>query len=150
MVQKNNGTQEDAIDIFQEGVLCLWTNISQGKYILKDNTKISTYLFTICRNLWISRLRKNKKIVLLQLDAERIPEEESADHEHYYQRIKSLEQSFGKLDEACRKILQLFYYKKASLKEIAALTQTTVGTAKNSKYRCMQKLRALYPKQASL
>ena len=60
MVQKNNGNEEDALDIFQEGLIALWTNISKGKFKVQDKAKISTYLYALCRNIWISRLRKKQ------------------------------------------------------------------------------------------
>lgn len=149
MVEKNSGNAEDALDIFQEGMIALWTNIQQGKFQLRDNARISSYLFALCKNLWISKLRKRKDFKSLEESNEISDEEDTemllAEHE----KISELEKHFRQLGEACRKLLSLFYYQKASLKSIAAQMQITEKTAKNNKYRCMQNLRSLYQQNAT-
>lgn len=143
MVQQHNGNEADALDILQEGIIALWTNIAQGKFLLKDNAKLSTYLFAMCRNIWISKLRKQKTTHTIdeQLVAN-LPEIDDMEAQHH--QIQELEQQFRKLGEACRNLLSLFYYQKASIKEIAQQMNLTEQTAKNNKYRCMQNLRAMY------
>jgi RNA polymerase sigma factor (sigma-70 family) len=142
MVRKNNGNEEDAHDIFQEGLIALWTNISQGKF-QQGKAKISTYLYALCRNIWISRLRKKKYTQPIE-DNPKAQAAEVEDLTEYHERINKLEQDFEKLGEACKKLLTLFYYQKASLQEIADSMDLTTKTAKNTKYRCMNKLRAIY------
>lgn len=144
MVQKNNGNAEDALDVFQEGIIGLWTNIEKGKFQLQDSAKISTYLFALCRNIWISKLRKRK--VLFSIDERTQGEiaEEVDEMEEQYDRIKTLEDRFRQLGDSCQQLLKLFYYQKVALKVIAQTLSITEKTAKNNKYRCMQKLRALY------
>lgn len=142
MVQKNNGNEEDAHDIFQEGLIALWTNISQGKF-QQGKAKISTYLYALCRNIWISRLRKKKYTQPIE-DNPKAQTAEVEDMTEHHERINKLEQDFEKLGEACKKLLTLFYYQKASLQEIADSMNLTTKTAKNTKYRCMKKLRAIY------
>jgi RNA polymerase sigma factor (sigma-70 family) len=150
MVQQNNGNSADATDLFQEGLIALWTNIQQGKFELTNKAKISTYLYALCRNLWISRLRKKK--ILLPVDnnpkLEAIADEVD-DLETQNEQISTLRNHFSQLSEGCRKILQLFYYRKASLKEIAEQLAITEKTAKNNKYRCMQNLRSNYQSENS-
>ena len=67
--------------------------------------------------------------------------DEVGDMEEEYERIKKLETVFQKLGDACRTLLQMFYYKKSSLKEVAEVMGITEKTAKNNKYRCMQSLK---------
>lgn len=143
MVRKNNGNEEDALDIFQEGLIALWTNISQGKFKVQDKAKISTYLYALCRNIWISRLRKKQYTQPIE-DNSKALSAEVEDMSEYHERINKLEKDFEKLGETCKNLLTLFYYQKASLKEIAASMDLTEKTAKNNKYRCMKKLRAIY------
>lgn len=144
MVQKNNGNAEDALDVFQEGIIGLWTNIEKGKFQLQESAKISTYLFALCRNIWISKLRKRK--VMFTVDERTQGEliDEVDDMEEQYEQIKTLEDRFRQLGDRCQQILKLFYYQKIALKDIAQRLSITEKTAKNNKYRCMQKLRALY------
>lgn len=143
MVQRNNGDAEDARDIFQEALIALWTNISRGTYQLDDQARLSTYLFALCRNLWISRLRKTKRETAIpeRLD---IPAEERVDRmleEH--ERISDLRKLMGTLTESCRQMLRWFYFDRISLNIIAERLDITEKSAKNNKYRCMQKLRTL-------
>lgn len=144
MVQKNNGNAEDARDIFQEGLLALWANISSGKFQMQASVRVSTYLYTLCRNIWISKLRKRKVTHSIDQNPGLEVAAEVSDLEAQYEQIKTLEKQFGKLGDACRKILTLAYFKKASMKEIAAQMDITEKTAKNNKYRCMQRLRTFY------
>ncbi len=144
MVQKNSGNEADAHDIFQEGLVALWTNIAQGKFERKDSAKISTYLYTLCRNIWISRLRKRKNVQSIDKNPHLEVAAETEEMEAQYDQITMLENQFAKLGDHCKKILTLFYYQKAALKEIAEALDITEKTAKNTKYRCMQNLRSIY------
>lgn len=144
MVRKNSGNEADALDIFQEGLIALWTNINKGKFEVKDQSRISTYLYALCRNIWISKLRKRK--ITHSIDEEPGIEEkidvQPLEEEH--QKITELEKALNQLGASCQKILQLFYYQKAPLKVIASEMGITEKTAKNSKYRCMASLRSVY------
>lgn len=146
MIQNNNGTEADARDVFQEGVIALWTNIAQGKFVVQDKARLSTYLYALCKNIWISRLRKKKPVHSLEQTQLQLAEEVH-DLEEEYEKVKQLEQQFAQLGEACKRILSLFYYQKASMREIAETLGLTEKTAKNNKYRCMQNLRSLYQTQ---
>jgi RNA polymerase sigma factor (sigma-70 family) len=144
MVQKNSGNAEDARDIFQEGLLALWTNITSGKFQLQANTRISTYLYALCRNIWISRLRKRKETQSIDQNPGLEIADEVNDLETHYEQVRTLEKHFGQLGDACKKILTMVYFKKTSMKTVAAEMGITEKTAKNNKYRCMQRLRAFY------
>lgn len=144
MVHKNSGTEEDAMDIFQEGIIALWTNIEKGKYQLQENAKIGTYLFALCRNIWISRLRKRKVTKEIDSDTDLLETTDIHALEEEYEKVNQLTQLINRLGDACQKLLQLFYYDKSSLKDIATVMGITEKTAKNNKYRCMQNLRQLY------
>ena len=61
-----------------------------------------------------------------------------ADNEQYIEQVKSGYLSMG---DQCKELLKRFYFRKESLREIAAFFSWTEATAKNNKYRCLQKLR---------
>lgn len=147
MVRKNSGADDEALDIFQEGIIALWSNIVQGKFQLQADTQIGTYLFALCRNIWISKLRKRK--IVKDIDEEvGIADAAQLDAmEEEYEQINELTLVIKQLGDACQKLLHLFYYKKSSLKEIAHEMGFTEKTAKNNKYRCMQNLKELYKKR---
>ena len=144
LVIKNSGDEEEALDVFQEGIISIWTNIQKGKFELQDDTKISTYLYTICRNQWISKIRKNKKLVQINESDEQQLVELETEYEEENERMKRMRLNVEKLGEECRKLLYEFYYEKKSLKDIAADYAISEKSAKNKKYRCMQRLRNFF------
>lgn len=144
MVIRNSGSEADALDIFQEGLVVLWQNIRNDQFQLKGHTQISTYLYSVCRNLWISKLRKNKKTVAVGDYEAEIPDQSPDPFGEPDPEIMNLRRYFKQLDEKCRTLLKLFYYEKKSMRIIAGQMGVTEPTAKNNKYRCMVKLRALY------
>ena len=144
MVKKNSGDDTDAHDVFQDGLVALWVNIASGKYQLSENVKLSSYLYTLCRNIWISKIRKRKPTQeLLEKDEQALATEVDVDTDKF-EKVNALMLNLKKLGEACQKLLKLFYYEKTSLKLIAQKMSITEKTAKNNKYRCMQNLRSLY------
>ena len=50
LIVKNNGSEEEAKDIYQESLIVLWQKAKSENFIL--TSKISTYLYSICLNLW--------------------------------------------------------------------------------------------------
>jgi|GEM_PF-2739869 len=57
-VLSNNGSTQDAEDVYQEGICALIINIRSHKY--KGHASIRHYLYKICVNTWLKRLYKNK------------------------------------------------------------------------------------------
>lgn len=134
LISSNNGTIDDTQDIFQEGLLILYQNIILKKF--RGESKISTYLYSICKNLWSGRLRKRKK------EAEVIENLEDQTSTQYL-KIDSilLQDLFDKLGENCKMILTQFYYDKKSMKEIMEhFALGSVQAAKNKKSRCLKSL----------
>jgi DNA-directed RNA polymerase specialized sigma24 family protein len=54
-VLKNSGSSDDAKDVFQEGIIILCKNIREGKF--QGTSTIGTYLFSICRFVWLKMLQ---------------------------------------------------------------------------------------------
>ncbi len=99
----------------------------------------------MCKNKWIDQLRKNKTRPVEavgnadKLEARHIETEE----DEKYKYLIQVRENFLQLGDKCREILSMFYYRKKNLKEIADQYGMTEASAKNSKYRCLQKLREL-------
>lgn len=146
MVKKNSGTSDDARDLFQEGLVSLWLNIRLDKYQLQSGVKLSTYFYQLCKNKWISELRK-KKIDRTEWKDDFDTEEvivDTSDEE----RITNVEHALKQLGAACQELLERFYYRKESLRVISLQLGYTEKTAKNNKYRCMQKLKTILSSQS--
>ena len=58
-ILSNNGTREDANDIFQDTVIVLFNQIKKEKYNV--DLDLDGFLFVVARNLWVDKVRKEKK-----------------------------------------------------------------------------------------
>ncbi|MDQ6757210.1 MAG: sigma-70 family RNA polymerase sigma factor, partial [Bacteroidota bacterium] len=55
-IVKNNGYPDDARDIFQEAMIVLFEKVTSGSFEL--TCQIKTYLYSVCRRLWLKRLQQ--------------------------------------------------------------------------------------------
>jgi len=144
-VIKNSGSKQDAEDIFQDALIILFNKIKNDAFQL--NSSLNTYIFGICKNLWLEQLRKNKKEMLSDtfvINDAQIIEEIQSDLEENQKNKKAFD-ALSQLGEKCRELLNLFYYKKLSMSEIASrLGFAGEKVAKNQKYRCIEKAKEIY------
>jgi len=54
LITTNSGTETDAEDVFQDALVVLYRKIAKGNLVLTSSFK--TFLYSICRNLWLQRL----------------------------------------------------------------------------------------------
>ncbi len=146
-VLANNGKEEDAEDIFQDGMIALWDNINLGKFEMREGVKISSYLSKICRYRWLERLKSagHKKMATMPDHFEK--EDEGTDMLNDMiskEEVNAFEDKFYQLGDRCQLILKLFYYEKKSMAEIAEITGMQAASVKNEKYRCMERLKKLF------
>jgi RNA polymerase sigma factor (sigma-70 family) len=139
-VIKNSGTDEDAKDVFQEAVIILYKKLKDGSLDLTCAFK--TYLYSVCRILWLRQLEKKKvrnevvsdNQVFIQLDED--VEGLAAEQEQF----RIYQKHFKLLHKDCQDILQLFL-KKVSLKEIAQkMNIKSDKYLKKRKYDCKEAL----------
>lgn len=143
-VLNNNGSAEHARDIFQEAFIAVWRSIQLDKFYPENETALTGYLFTIAKNKWLDHLRSghHKKVIpLQQATVESQQEEALIEDENEY--VISIKNNFKQLGENCKEVLTRFYYHKEPLKTIAKFFGWTEATARNNKYRCLQRLREL-------
>ena len=135
---KNNGTIEDARDVFQEAIIVIY------RYTKKDNFKINcsfeTFLYSICRTIWLNYLR-NKRIRTNKLADIREYITFSASNDDQIEEsaeYKLYQKHFQKLGDECKKLLQLFY-DKVPYKEIAKrMNYKSIGLVKKKKFKCKE------------
>jgi RNA polymerase sigma factor (sigma-70 family) len=142
-IVRNNGSEEQAKDIFQDAFIAFWTNIRSRKFSPENESALIGYLFQIAKNKWLDHLRssKTKRTILLEEPIiNGISQEEDTDKEQYFLQI---EHALMKIGKECKQLLTGFYYRKESLTQLSEVMGWTVQTAKNNKYRCMQKLKTL-------
>ena len=139
------GSEADTFDVFQEAVVILYLNASTGKFQPREDSRLSTYLQGIARNVWYAQRRKASRLVAVaEVDGNPTPRDVHPlpEDDPLHDRIHDLETALATLGDKCRRLLRLFYYEKLSLRRIAELMTYTEQTAKNNKYRCVQRLRA--------
>ncbi|MCP9767095.1 sigma-70 family RNA polymerase sigma factor [Lacihabitans sp. LS3-19] len=152
LVKKNNGTLADAEDLFQNVVLDFVESVWSLKFKLLENTKISTYLFTVAYNQWKKHLNREGKKMKWEAGFSEMyfSEQESSPIDLVVEKEELLNYSeiFNSLGEICRQILNAFYNEKMSINEITlAFDFANENATKVRKFRCMKNLSTLINKQ---
>ncbi|MBO9571471.1 MAG: sigma-70 family RNA polymerase sigma factor [Chitinophagaceae bacterium] len=145
LIINNNGSSEDARDIFQEAMIVLYEKSRTPDFEL--NCLIRTYLYSVCRRLWLKKLsQSNRYIPEINGLEETIPvEDEIEAHEQRHEEFQLMEKALGSLGEPCKSLLEAFYLQKKNMSEIAvAFGYTNPENAKNQKYKCLMRLRKLF------
>lgn len=138
MVYKAGGSSDDAKDIFQDGLIIIIEKIDQDDFVL--TCKLKTYLFSVCKNLWLSVLEKRKAAE--NYLNRRLDELDDVDFsDDYDQKIYQdlVCEVFETLDPVCQQILKL-YWQDFSPKEIAEKLGYTYGYVRKKKCECQQEL----------
>jgi RNA polymerase sigma factor (sigma-70 family) len=144
MIEKNSGVYEDAEDIFQDGLIVLYRKFSDGSG--KLNCSLKTFFYAVCRNLWMQRLERTRKIVYrddLEVNEDNLSYQlrEEELREDYLARMRYFQEHFLLLPKDCQKIL-LMFLDKVPLAEIAkAMGVSGVKYIKTRKYACKNMLR---------
>ena len=144
-VLNNNGSVDDARDIFQEAMIVLYEKSKSGSFELTSQLK--TYLYSVCRRLWLKRLQQQQKFIpeLNNLE-ETIPVEEDLDHHDQRNgELQMMEKAMMSLGEPCKSLLEAYYLQKKNMTEIAGnFGYTNADNAKNQKYKCLMRLKKLF------
>jgi len=142
LVITNSGTEEEARDVYQDALVVFWQKARSGNLVL--TSKMSTYIYSICQNLWRKELDRKKRLSNEEKDSA-----ESMDMDGP-EREKIIARCLEQLGETCRKVLMFYYFDEMSMQEIAdKLGFANTDTAKTKKYKCKQKLDELVKTQYS-
>ncbi len=140
LVKRGMANREDAKDIYADAFLIFRKNIITDK--LKPNSNLKSYLLGICMNLARSKYRqkqnKNSRVAEVRsLLYETNPKNTRKESEEVLNLcIKALDS----IEPKGRRILELFYFEKYSMSEIAdELGYTSSDAAKTAKYRVYKK-----------
>ena len=141
----NNGTADDARDIFQEAMIVLFENANSGSFEL--NCLLKTYIYSVSRRLWLKRLQQLKRYGG-EVDgiAEIIPVEETIEaHQQRNLDFEVMEKAMMNLGEPCKSLLEAYYMQKKNMADIAGkFGYTNADNAKNQKYKCLMRLKKLF------
>ena len=146
-ITRNNGTADDAHDIFQETLIVLVKQLRKPDF--KLSAKVSTYLYSIARRMWLYKLRDRKEVDSLDAreDKEKLLGEadlEGISLKQVFEEKHELVQKVLKtLTDECQKVIIGFYFKKLSLGELETQIGYNKGFGKVKKKRCMDGLKRL-------
>lgn len=141
LVLKNSGSDDDARDVYQDGMMEVVLQIRGGR-LDQLSSRLSTYLYSVCYYKWIDRLRQKGKTMQTDFDDDLetavIEEEDSAPY------LPALEKVLMQIGEKCLQLLKAFYYEKLTMTQIASkLGFADDNSAKSQKNKCMDKARFL-------
>ncbi|NAS31136.1 sigma-70 family RNA polymerase sigma factor [Flavobacteriaceae bacterium R38] len=138
-VLKNSGKEEDAEDVFQDALVLVYQKLKAKN--LQLNCELSTYVHAVSKNIWLSKLRRVKKVTY---DGDLIDDTEILDKNvieeiEKSERINIFRKHFLKLNDKCREVLGLFFDGN-SMKVIAEKMGFTVSYTRKKKFECKKEL----------
>ncbi len=142
-IRKNQGSEDDANDIFQEAIIIIYRKIKENDLIF-EKSSFKGYLFSVCRFLWLKQLEK-RRIEKEKLN-DSLPYQDDLYDDSFNELVLKNEKyglyqrHFGSLSTDCQKLLQLFF-EKVSLKDIAMMMgYKSEKYAKKRKFKCKELL----------
>ena len=148
LVVNNNGSTDDAADIFQETMIVLYDKSKTVGFEL--NCKLKTYIYSISRRLWLKKLQLSQRTTYIYDNTEDVVavEDEIDLHEKKNNEFLIMEESLAKVGEPCKTLLEEFYIHKKQMQEIAEMFgYTNADNAKTQKYKCLVRLKKLFFQQ---
>lgn len=128
---------EEIEDIYQDTIIVFYQNIIRG--LLTDiNSSLSAYVIQIGKMKLIKHTESvSKQIVMLSYHAEN-----AIQLDEYDNRVDEVVKFiFSTMSDGCKQILNLFYFNKKSMDEIALLLgYKNADTVKSKKSRCLSNI----------
>jgi RNA polymerase sigma factor (sigma-70 family) len=138
-VQQNNGSADDAADIFQEALVDIY---NQARFKgLELTCPFEPFLLLICKRKWLNELKKNnRRGVTIDIDEQSnigedtffLAEQLWADGE----KTKLFKAMFAQMGERCQEIIRWSLSNKPQ-EEVAAALGVTYGYLRKKKSECM-------------
>ncbi len=144
-ILNNNGSADDARDIFQEAMILLYEKARGGNFEL--TSKLKTYVYSVCRRLWLKRLQQLQRFgTPVESLEETVPvEEELEEQDRRNEAFGVMEKAMSHIGEPCKSLLEAYYVHKKQMNEIAeGFGYTNADNAKNQKYKCLMRLKKLF------
>ena len=145
-VYQRNGTQKDAEDAFQRGLLNFFLNLETGKYQFQASAKITSVVFDYCKKIWLNELASSRFQTRATLPtfydaADDTDLQNDLERSEVVDRVKVAMQQ---LKEDCRRLLHWFYVDELPLREIADKLGMKESSTKQKRFDCAEKLKKQY------
>jgi len=136
IILSNSGTEQEAKDVYQDALIVFWQKVVSNQLVL--TSKISTYLYSVCLNLWRKELERKSRLSNEEKDDVEYIDQESDE------RSRIIRDCIGKLGDTCKNILMYYYFDDMSMQDIAdKLGMANTETVKTKKYKCKKRLDSL-------
>lgn len=139
--------QEDLVDIYQETYIAFYDNVMNGN-ITSFTSSISTYIISIGKYMIFDALKKKKKIVHPDMNSafiqkrDEFTENFEIETNELTTEQQLLRAHFSSLGKKCKALLDLFYYRGFTIKDILEHTDyNSENVIKSAKSRCMKTLK---------
>lgn len=145
-VWRANGTSQQARELTQEAIIAFLFQLKNGQYQWREEAELTTYVMAIARNIWRYQQRKDKQLLPIP-DNDELPDISSPEDELTFEgRRVAVEHALAQLGEKCRQAIQLYYWQRLSMNEIARLLNwASESVARKEKSRCLRLLRSKLP-----
>ncbi|OAV46178.1 RNA polymerase sigma factor [Lewinella sp. 4G2] len=146
-VKRNNGSEDDAADLFQEALVSLYHSAHKPGYTL--TCPIGALIFSICRNRWIDQLRKkNKEQKVREVEVARYDSEDRVAsaleiEEEAALRKRKLDTTMAQLSATCQDLLKLLAKGTKPAEAAEKLGMSNANTVYRRKNACLQRWREL-------
>ena len=145
LVGTDQGTPDDARDVFQEGLMLIYQKAQHKDF--KLSSSFFTYFYAVCRNIWRNKKKKksNSEITLTEemqsmvVDSS-VPEIEANEQYLLYRK------KFLLLGADCQKLLRLFLEKVKMSEIMIQMNYSSVNYVKQRKFKCKGQLIRLIEK----
>ena len=145
LVVNNNGSTDDAADIFQEAMIVLFEKVKTGGFEL--HCQLKTFIYAVSRRLWLKKLNQQSRFSTNSDSMEEVVsvDEDMEVHENRQNEFNLMEMAMNKIGEPCKSLLEAYYIQKKQMQAIAAdFGYTNADNAKTQKYKCLVRLKKLF------
>jgi RNA polymerase sigma factor (sigma-70 family) len=142
-IKQNNGTSAEALDVLQDAIVAVYSNIIEKKF--RGESSVTTFTFAVAKNQWLNRLKRKQiesKYINANEDSELV---ENLLPAYYNQEKKdAITKILSGLGSVCEDLLIKIYYMNYSMKDIVAESKfENEQVVRNKKYKCMKSLKTL-------
>ncbi len=144
-IQQNQGSLQDAEDIFQEVIVAFIELVQKNKF--RGEASINTFLYSINKNMWLNELKRKGRALARETNFETGKQIADTGVDDIIAGREARLEMLGimdKLGELCKSILLAFYFDNFSMKEIVKnMNYENEQVLRNKKYKCMKNLEQL-------
>lgn len=142
-IRNNNGSEDEAFDVFQDAVMAFYKMVVTGKF--DEKYEISGFIYTVSRNLWVNRVKKLNKQISVNTEGSKELEDVNFLESVYDEEKRSLVRIlFNQLELKCKEILTYTIYQSMTMEDVCGrMGFASENAAKTSNYRCKKKLMEL-------